>query len=227
MIEPVKQISNLDIYRTLESQKLSNKQKVEFLKQNNIAIKDIMKSEISKAELKEIMSHRPLIRFRPLKNSFTKQGDDLILAQALGIAKKDIKQFINSTIDTNFENQHPDNIEKIKTYVYRHGTKDQVASFLQYELSDVKTTLTKLYKTLELNSGGLADYFSRPIHRMDNKTLAKLYKTIDTSLRNSAKAGYITDDELNSTAEWALVKIYQIQNNSKLIRAYNAYKDLT
>ncbi|MBP3924543.1 hypothetical protein J6E39_04805 [bacterium] len=227
MIEPVKHISNLDIYRTLESQKLSNKQKVEFLKQNNIAIKDIMKSEISKAELKEIMSHRPLIRFRPLKNSFTKQGDDLILAQALGIAKKDIKQFINSTIDTNFENQHPDNIEKIKTYVYRHGTKDQVASFLQYELSDVKTTLTKLYKTLELNSGGLADYFSRPIHRMDNRTLAKLYKTIDTSLRNSAKAGYITDDELNSTAEWALVKIYQIQNNSKLIRAYNAYKDLT
>lgn len=226
MIEPVKQISKVDIYKILESQKLSNKQKAEFLKKNNIAIKDIMKSEISKAELKEIMSHRPLIRFRPLKNSFTKQGDDIILARALGISKKEIKKYINSIIDTNFENQHPDNIEKMKTYVYRHGTKDQVVAFLGYELSDVKTTLSKLYKTLELNSGGLADYFSRPIHRMDNKTLGKLYNTIDKSLRNSARSGYISNDDLNSTAEWALVKIYQIQNNSKLIRAYDVYKEL-
>lgn len=226
MIEPIKQISSLDIYKTLESQKLTTKQKAEFLRKYNVQIKDVIKSEISKAELKEIMSHRPLVRFRPLKNSFTKQGDDIILAQALGINKKEIKQYINSIIDSNFENQHPDNLEKMKTYVYRHGTKEQVAAFLEYELSDVKTTLTKLYKTLEINSGGLADYFSRPIHRMDNETLAVLYKTIDKSLRNSADAGYISSDELNSTAEWALVKIYKIQNNSKLIRAYNAYKDL-
>lgn len=79
---------------------------------------------------------------------------------------------------------------------------------------------------MENNSGGLADYFSRPIHRMDNITLSKLYNTIDKSLQTSADAGYIKRDELNSHAQWALVKIYEIQNNSKVIRAYQAYQDL-
>lgn len=128
------------------------------------------------------MSERPLIRFRPLKNSFTKKGDTIILAKSLGIAEKDIKKYINSIIENNFEiqdNLKKDNIEKVKTYVFRHGTKAQVVSFLEYELSDAKTTLEKLYKTLEENSGGLCDYFSRPIHRMDNKTLGKLYNTIE------------------------------------------------
>ena len=97
---------------------------------------------------------------------------------------------------------------------------------MEYELSDAKTTLQKLYKTLEDNSGGLADYFSRPIHRMDNITLGKLYNTIDKSLKNSANAGYIKHEELNSHAEWALVRIYQIQNNSKLIKALEAYNSL-
>ena len=87
------------------------------------------------------MANRPLIKFRPLKNSFTKQGDDIILAQALDINKKDINKYIDSVIEGNFEihdRQDKDNIEKLKTYVYRHGTKDQVIAFLEYELSDVK-----------------------------------------------------------------------------------------
>lgn len=100
-----------------------------------------------------------------------------ILAEALGIEKSEINKYINSIIDSNFLIQNKtdkDNIEKMKMYVFRHGTKKQVESFIEYELSDVKTTLQKLYKTLEYNSGGLTDYFSRPIHRMDNNTLARL-----------------------------------------------------
>ena len=61
---------------------------------------------------------------------------------------------------------------------------------------------------------------------MSNITLGKLYNTIDKSLRASAAAGYMTEEECNSHSQWALIKIYEIQNNSKLIRAYNAYQDL-
>ena len=225
-IQPINSLDALEVYKILSSEKLTNQQKAQFIKKNSIAIKSIAKSEITPAELKDIMSHRPLVRFRPLKNSFTKQGDDILFAKSIGITKKEIRKYINSIIDNNFENQHPDNLEKAKAYVYRHGTKAQVIAFLDYELSDVKTTLEKLYKTLEVNSGGLADYFSRPIHRMDNITLGKLYNTIDKNLKNSCDAGYIDKSQLNSHAEWALVKIYQIQNNSKLIRAYEAYQNL-
>ena len=229
-ITGVNSIDTLKLHRILTSEKLTDKQKAEFIKKNTTAVKNIVKTEINKYEFEELMSERPLIRFRPLKNSFTKKGDTIILAKSLGIAEKDIKKYINSIIENNFEiqdNLKKDNIEKVKTYVFRHGTKAQVVSFLEYELSDAKTTLKKLYKTLEENSGGLCDYFSRPIHRMDNKTLGKLYNTIDKSLRSAEKAGVISKAEMNSTAEWALVKIYQIQNNSKLLRAYEIYNTLT
>lgn len=229
-ITGVNSIDTLKLHRILTSEKLTDKQKAEFIKKNTTEVKNIVKTEINKYEFEELMSERPLIRFRPLKNSFTKKGDTIILAKSLGIAEKDIKKYINSIIENNFEiqdNLKKDNIEKVKTYVFRHGTKAQVVSFLEYELSDTKTTLKKLYKTLEENSGGLCDYFSRPIHRMDNKTLGKLYNTIDKSLRSAEKAGVISKAEMNSTAEWALVKIYQIQNNSKLLRACEIYNTLT
>lgn len=225
-IQPINPIDTLEVYKILTSNKLTDAQKAQFIKKNSVAIKKLTKTDITQNEFKELMAHRPLIRFRPLKNSFTKQGDDVMFAKSIGITKKEIRKYINSIIDNNFENQHPENIEKAKAYVYRHGTKAQVLSFFEYELSDVKTTLQKLYKTLEYNSGGLADYFSRPIHRMDNITLGKLYNTIDKSLKNSANAGCLKHEELNSHAEWALVKIYEIQNNSKLIRACELYKDL-
>lgn len=225
-IQPINSINALEVYKVLSSEKLTDAQKAQFIKKNSVAIKKLAKTDITQNEFKELMSHRPLVRFRPLKNSFTKQGDDIMFAKSVGITKKEIRKYINSIIDNNFENQHPENIEKAKAYVYRHGTKAQVISFLEYELSDVKTTLQKLYKTLEDNSGGLADYFSRPIHRMDNITLGKLYNSIDKSLKNSANAGYINKADLNSHAQWALVRIYQIQNNSKLIRACEIYEDL-
>lgn len=230
-IQPVNSISAFDIYKVLSSEKLTDNQKAEFLHKNSAAIKSVAESEITREEFKEIMANRPLIKFRPLKNSFTKQGDDIILAQALDINKKDINKYIDSVIEGNFEihdRQDKDNIEKLKTYVYRHGTKDQVIAFLEYELSDVKFILNKLYKTLDINTGGsMAEYFMRPIHRMDNITMGKLYRVIDKSLRDSREQGVISDEEFNMTAKWALVKIHDIQNNSKLIHAFDIYKDLT
>lgn len=226
-IQPINPIDTLEVYKVLSSEKLTDAQKVQFIKKNSAAIKNLAKTDLTQSEFKELMAHRPLIRFRPLKNSFTKQGDDILFAKSVGILPKEIRRYINTIIGGNFENYSSEDIEKAKAYVYRHGTKAQVVSFLEYELSDVRTTLQNLYRTLKDNSGGLADYFSRPIHRMDNHTLIKLYKTIDKSLTNSANAGYIKQDELSSLSQWALVRIYQIQNNSKLIKAIDTYENLT
>lgn len=228
-IQPIDSLTNVEIYKILSSEKLTYSQKAEFIKMNSAAMKNAAELEFSASEFKEMMEHRPLVRFRPLKNSFTKQGDDIILAKALNIDKRSINIYINSLISSNFEAKDvdKDTIDKVKTYVYRHGTKDQVVAFLEYELSDVKFVLQKLYKTFDSNTGGVFGYFMRPIHRMDNNTLSRIYNVVDKSLRNSLNAGYIDDTQFNSTAEWALVKIHEIQNNSKVLRAYDLYKNLT
>lgn len=232
-IAPVNHSENLNslkIYEILSSPKLTDKQKAEFIRQNEFELKAKIKEEITPSEFKELMQNRPLMRFRPLKNSFTKRGDSILLAKALGIEPKEIRNYINTIINNRFETNNIDylkNIDKVKTYIYRHGTKRDVIAFLNFELSDAEHTLEKLYKTLEDNSGGLADYFSRPIHRMDNSTLRKLYNTIDKNLKNAQAKGYIDKDTLNSTSEWALVRIYQIQNNSKIIRALEIYNKLS
>lgn len=223
-------INAVNIQKVLNSSKLTDAQKAEFIHNNAVEIKHVMQTKITKEEFAHLMKNRPLIRFRPLKNSFTKKGDKILLAKSLGIQETDVDDYIQNIIDTNFDIQHgltKDNIEKVKTYVYRHGKKDDVVAFLDYELSNVKTVLQRLYKTLNDDSDGLAGYFSRPVHRMDNKTLGKLYNIIDKRINAACEAGEFSKADAASTAQWALVRIYQIQNNSKLIRAYNAYKDLS
>ena len=222
-------INAVNIHKVLTSSELTDAQKAVFLRRNSKEINAVMKTEISKSELSALMQNRPLQRFRPIKNSFTKHGDKMLLAKSLGVSEKDINKYIDNIISTNFDIQNgvtSENIDKVKAYVYRHGSKSQVVAFLGYELSNVDYVLKRLYKTLEDNSGGLADYFSRPVHRMDDVTFGKLYNTIDKSLRSAEKSGVINTDKCNSTAEWALVRIYQIQNNSKLIRAYDKYKSI-
>ena len=225
----VQPITAIKIQKVLSSTNLTDAQKAQFLKENAVAIKEVAKTEITKTEFVQMMKERPLIRFRPFKNSFTKQGDRILLAKSLGIEQSELNSYIDNVFAEDLNSRHhisKENIDKIKTYVYRHGKKGDVVRFLDYELSDAKHVLNTLYKTMADNSGGMADYFSRPMHRMDNKTLVKLYGVIDNRLRASKDAGFITEDECNSTAQWALVRIYEIQNNSKLIRAYKLYKDI-
>lgn len=224
----VEPITPLYVNKILASNKLTDAQKYQFIKENSAAIKSFSGEEINMTELKEIMKSRPLVRFRPIKNSFTKQGDKILLAKSLNIEPKEVNSYIANLTTSGLNTNTPvESIEKVKSYVYRHGTKGQVLKFLEYELSDVKFILERLYKTLQVNSGGLYDYYERPIHRMSNNNLAQLYNVIDKSLRNAEKKGAINKDQLSSTSEWALIKIYEIQNNSKLIRAYNKYKDLS
>ncbi len=222
-------INAVNIEKVLRSQKLTDKQKAQFIHNNAVEIKQVMQTKITKEEFGYMMKNRPLIRFRPLRNSFTKKGDKRLLAETLGIPEIEVNKYIENIIESNFDIRHDvtrENLETVKTYVYRHGKKDEVVAFFDYELSEPKTMLKKLYRTLDDESGGLAGYFNRPIHRMDNKTLVRLYNVIDKRLKAGVDAGAFTQEKCTSTAEWALVKIYQIQNNSKLIRAYNEYKDL-
>lgn len=223
----VEPITPLYVNKILATNKLTDAQKLQFIKENAAAIKSFSGEEINMTELKEILKSRPLVRFRPIKNSFTKQGDKILLAKSLNIEPKEVNKYIENLTTTGLNTDTPvESIEKVKSYVYRHGTKGQVVKFLEYELSDEKFVLERLYKTLQANSGGLYDYYERPIHRMTNNNLSQLYNVIDKSLRNAEKKGAINKDQLSSTSEWALVRIYEIQNNSKLIRAYNKYKDL-
>lgn len=235
-IEPIDAMDSLSrpadtltIYKVLSSQKISNSDKCKYIKMHSQEIKDIAKNEISKEEFDYLMQNRPLIKYKPFRNSFTKHGDDELFAKAVGIDRSQINQFISGIIGSNFaihNRQELDNIEKTKSYVYRHGNKEQVLRFLEYELSDVKNILDILYKTLDENSGGIAGYFSRPIHNMDNKTLTSIYRVIDKSLKNSMNAGFINNEEYLRNSEQALIRIYEIQNNQRIIKAYQVYQDL-
>src|SRR5574344_996153 len=164
-ISSISSLDTIKLREVLSSQKLTDEQKAQFMRKNSTQIKDLMKTEISKQEFQGMMQDRPLIRFRPLKNSFTKQGDKILLSKSLGIDPKEVNGYVEHmataikvTGGTDFASE---DIDKVKTYVYRHGSKDQVVAFLGHELSNVQMTLFQLYKTLEDNSGGLADYFSR------------------------------------------------------------------
>ena len=220
------------IRNILSSPKITDRQKIQFVRDNSIQIKNLIESTpITGKEFKYMMHNRPLIRFRPLKNSFTKRGDKKILAKTLGIDSTDVDDYINEVYEAILERgelyHQTDKTEAVKTYVYRHGTKDQVVAFLGYELSKAKDLLGTLYNTLAYNTEGMADYFSRPVHRMDNKTMVRLYNVIDKQLSASVEAGTLAQTTADATAKWALVRIYEIQNNSKLINAVKAYKTLT
>ena len=215
----------------MASTKISDAQKAQFITQNQPQIKQIMDAKISDSEFKDMMGKRAIIKFRPLKNSFTKKGDKLLLAKALEVNPSDINGYIKkvSNVIGNVEDLNflsKDKVEMIKTYVYRHGSKDEVVNFLDYELMHAKNKMKTLHKTLTYYTGGVADYFIRPIHRMDNKTLIKIYKIINKHIQESYANGDISDIDNKKLAKWALIRIYKIQNNSKLINAIKTYNEL-
>lgn len=222
-------INNLDLYKVREvmtSSEISRTEKIQFLKKNHTEIRNLAKEKISSSDFEAIMDNRPLKLFKPIKNAYTKVGDKRILAIALGIKPSEVNNYIQNVTEQISTKQDldtlgisKDNYNKIKTYVYRHGTKAQVVNFLDYELSHTKNILTMLYETLDYHSCGVANYFMRPIHRFDNNTLINIYNTIDRNLRQSFHAGMISEAKALDTSEWALARIYEIQNNQKILNA--------
>ena len=225
-IDEIRPIEALDLYKVREiltSNKITQTQKIQFIRENREQIKDLAKEKITSEDFKIIMSNRPLKLLKPLKNGYTKVGDRKLLAIALGISPIKVNNYIDNlthklrTMD-NLETLgiSKDVYEEIKTYVFRHGTKEQVIDILDYELHHAKNILETLYSTLTYNSCGVADYFMRPIHRLDNKTMLNVYSTIDKNLKTSYKEGKLTEAQALKNAEWALAKIYEIQNNQRL-----------
>ena len=229
-------IENLDLYKVREvmtSSEISRTEKIQFIKKNHNEIKNLAKEKISCSDFKSIMDKRPLKLFKPIKNAYTKAGDKKILAIALGIKPSEVNNYIenvtqeiNKTSDLNKAGITKDNYEKIKTYVYRHGTKGQVINILDFELSHTKNIVTMLYETLDYHSCGVANYFLRPIHRFDNNTLINIYNIIDRNLRQSFHSGMISETKSLETSEWALARIYEIQNNQRLLNAIKLKKTL-
>ena len=227
-INKIESVSNksLDIYslyHIMSSPKLDDYQKIEFVKKNRQEIKHIMERKISNPEFFNMMQNRPLIKFRPLKNSYTKWGDKIIFSKSLGILPSQVdgyvKQVTSAMCDMNKMNKLPvDKMDSIKTYVYRHGANEQVAIFLDYELKNAKNFLKTLKSTLDFGTGGMADYYVRPIHRMTNKTMINLFNIIDNNLKSAQSKGILTEAQREKIAHEALVRLYSIQYEQKIIK---------
>ena len=230
-IPPITSINADTIHRILASDKISDRQKIRFVNQNKVEIQHALNIEITPKEFKYILSHRPLQKFKPIKNSLTKRGDKILLAKTLGIEPNEVDDYIENVQDAMADVDElsflpKDKLDAIKTYIYRHGSKDGIVNFLDYELKTSKDFLQTLYRTLEYHTGGLADYFIRPIHKMSNNTLIRLYNVIDDNIKDARQNGKISAEESNEISRWALIRIYQIQNNSKFINAVKTLKAL-
>ena len=230
-ISAVKIMDLPTIHKILSSTSISERQKETFVKQNASQIKKVFDENISVNEFKFIINCRPLQKFKPIKNSLTKRGDRILLAKTLGIEPGELHEYVKGIVDdlNDFDDLSflpKDKMDALKTYAYRHGTIDGITAFLDYELKTSKDLLETLYRTLEYHTGGIADYFIRPIHKMSNKTLVKLYNIIDKNIQSARDAGAITEEEYNKTVRWALIQIYHIQNNSQFINAIKTYKTL-
>ena len=218
---------SLDLYsihKVLISDKISDYDKMRFLHKNQMQINHIMETKISSNEFINMMQGRALIRFRPLKNSYTKWGDKILLAKTLGILPSQVSDYVKNVSeamsDVSEMGKLPmDKIDSVKTYVYRHGTKSEVVAVLDYELKHTKDFIKTLQNTLEYGNGGLADYFVRPIHRMTNKSMFNLYNVLSENINFATANGVITEEQKSKLTEYALVRIYAIHHNNRLINA--------
>lgn len=224
-------VLNLHIlYKIMDSQQLTDIQKTEFILNNRLKIKEVMKSELNENDFLYLIENRKLEKFRPLKNSSTKWGDKLILAKALNIPVSALPQYIQNITETindiNKLNVPQSTMKLLKTYVFRHGNTKELVTFFDYELKTAKDKVKTLFHTLEYNTAGIADYFVRPIHKMSNKTLVSLFQVINNNLELAISNKEISPTEKENIAKIALTKLYNIQHNSKLINAIKTCKTI-
>ncbi len=230
-INSITPITLLKVHEVLTSNKISQREKTDFIRHYKTEIQEAVDVKLSGTEFKWIMSKRPLQKFKPFRNSLTKRGDKILLAETLGIEPCEVDDYISNVEDAlrdvdSLGFLSKDKLDAIKTYVYRHGSKDDIVEFLDYELTSTTDLLKTLYRTLDYHTDGIADYFIRPIHKMSNLTMIKLYNVIDKHLKNAQKSGAISEEEYYKVAKNVLIRIYQIQNNSKFINAIKTFRTL-
>lgn len=221
-ITPNHQLDIYSLHKILTSDAISDYKKMQFLHKNQMQISHMMRTKISSNEFINMMDGRQLIKFRPIRNSYTKWGDKILLAKTLGVLPSQVSGYIKNVSDAMVDINHMkklsmSRIDSIKTYVYRHGTRKQVVTFLDYELKNTKNLVETLNNTLEYGKGGLADYFARPIHRMSDKTMLSLVNVADKNIKAAAAKGLISQVQMNDLIANSLIRIYNIQHNSKFI----------
>lgn len=222
-IGALKPVGPLDLYKVREimtSNKITQTEKIKFLQENHDKIKSLAEEKISGTDYEKLMEIRPLKLQNPLKNVYIKFVDWEITALALGIKPSEVKGYMENIVnklesmeDLKTLGISEDIYKQIKTHVYRMGSKKQVITNLDYELHHAENILDSLYHTLDYNSCGIANYFMFPHRRLDNKTLIKVYNVIDKNLKSSSASGKISEANALQASEWALAKIYEIQNN--------------
>ena len=95
----VNRIETLDlesIYKVLNSKEITEAQKTKFVLSNSTNIKKIMKRSIDDKDFKLLMKNRAIKKFRPIKNSYTKIGDKMILAKALSLQPSKLPRYIKN-----------------------------------------------------------------------------------------------------------------------------------
>lgn len=212
------------LYKILNLSNITDAQKIKFVSSNKFEINNIVEKSISDVDFNWLMQNRALKKFRPLKNSYTKRGDKLLLAQALNIPASDVPKYIRNVTDilknaTKLSQIEQVSINKLRSYVYRHGNQDELVAFFDNELANSNNIKNSLDKNLEYENGGIADYFVRPIHRMKNKTFIALVNTIDKYVNKFVENGFLTQKEADELSKYSLIRVYQLWQNSKLINA--------
>jgi len=217
---------NIDVYsirHIMSSNALTDAQKAKFIVNNQAEIKAVMKTTLSSDEYNIIMNNRHLLIYKPLRNAFTKRGDKVLLAQALGVSPQDIELYLKETTSTlqktgNLDFINGDKDKCLSTYVFRHGTKEQLLTFFDYQLRNARNIEKTIKDSLNYGNGGIADYFYRPIHRLNDKTMAQLSNVIFTNINNAVEKGLLTESDANELASYALTQMYIIQENNHPIK---------
>src|SRR5574344_569555 len=98
-IEKISQTDVLNAIRKLEStQAVCKVDKQEFTQ----VVNNHATINMSQKEYKTIMQQRPLIKYRPARNSFIKKGDKALLAQGLGIDESNLDDYLKQIEANNF-----------------------------------------------------------------------------------------------------------------------------
>lgn len=231
-INGLEQLSIAKIKQIMAAPNISDTQKIRFVERNQAVLQDLSKPLLTGKEYSYLMLSRPLEKFKPVKNSFTKRGDKILLAKALGIPVSEVDDYIaefkdNISVLEDLKFLPEDKFKAVRAYIFRHGSKEDVVAFLEIELKKCKDKIKGIATNLEYHTGGMADYFIRPIHRMDNKTFIKIYNVIDGNLNECQRLGQISDADRDKLALWSLNRLYQIRNNSQFINAVKTYKVLS
>jgi hypothetical protein len=59
-----------------------------------------------------------------------------------------------------------------------------------------------------------------------NKTMLKIYNVVNNHIKSAKENGDFDEVHSEKIAKWALIQIYRIKNNSKLINAIKTYNEL-